>query len=238
MKTKDQNSRRKIYIGIIIGAIIILLFMMPVFYIHKVDVVNNSVYSKEDIIEAAQIKEKHILDFSYIRVEDKIKQLPYIEDAKIEYVFPGKLKIEVMEKKPFAYLDFSGGHICVNEQGQVIEQTNVKRHELPTIKGVSFDRFKVGEVLEVQELEEWNCAVEVIKHLEKHLFTDKIKAIDVYNIEEIHLYVDNLDVIMGNIGDFDKKIEVLIKIHEEYDMGILDFRAYSTRGEVLLKPIT
>ena len=54
-------------------------------------------------------------------------------------------------------------------------------------------------------------------------YVNKIKKIDVHNMEEIHLYVDKLDVIMGDIGDFDKKIEVLIQIYEEqgFSMGEL-----------------
>ena len=238
MKTKDQILDKKHYIGIIIGLIVVLLLMMPVFYINKIDVVNNNFYSSEEIIVASEVGEKHMLDFSYTKAEDKIEVLPYIEKADIKYIFPGKIEINIVEKKPFVYLDFMGSYVCVNENAQVIEQTNTRKHELPVVKGIECEKFIVGDTLQIDNMDKWLCVVKIIEYLQKYSFANKIEAIDVYDIEEIHLYVDNLDAIMGNIGDFDKKIKVLIKIHQDYDMGILDFRAYSTRGDVLFKPIT
>ena len=74
----------------------------------------------------------------------------------------------------------------------------------------------------------------------KYDYVDKVKEIDVHNIEEIHLYVDKLDVIMGDIGDFDKKLEVLIQTYEVkgYSMGELDISRWAKTKQATLKRIT
>ncbi len=238
MKRKQQKKKTKLYIGIIVGIVLLLLFMMPVFYVNKIEIKNNHYYTQEDIIETIGIQNNHFFDLSFKKAKSKLLELPYIQDVKISYRFPGKLEINIVEKSPYAYVNFSGNYICLNKNAQVIEQSAKKYHELPVISGLKFESFKIGEVLPIQNEEQWLCATDVLRYLEKHKFIDKVSKIDVYNLEEIHLYVDKLDVIMGDIGDFDKKIEVLIKIHEEYNMGVLDFRSYAKRGEVLLKPIT
>ena len=76
--------------------------------------------------------------------------------------------------------------------------------------------------------------------LTKYDYVEKITEIDVHNIEEIHLYVDKLDVIMGDIGDFDKKIEVLIQTYEVegYSMGELDISKWIKTKQATLTRIT
>ena len=212
--------------------------MMPIFYINEIQVKNNHFYTAEDIIQTAGIQKKHFFDLSFNEAKKQLLELPYIKEVKLNYIFPGKLEIDVVEKSPFAYVEFSGNYICLNENGQVIEQSPKMYHELPIIQGLKFDSFKIGEVLPIQNNEEWLCATEVIRYLEKHQYIKEVSKIDVYNLEEIHLYVYKLNVIKGDISDFDKKIEVLIKVHAEYNMGILDLSTFAKRGEAFLNPIT
>ena len=236
-----MKKRTKKYIGIIIGILVLLFFMMPIFYIQEIEVRSNKYYSAEDIIEASGMGEKHLLDLAYFDATDRLMTLPYIEKVDIKYKFPGKVIINLVEKAPFAYTLFKGTYLCLNEQGQVIEQSQKKHHELPIIDGLKFNYFKNAETLPLLNQDNWLTAVEVIKSMEKYDYVDKISKIDIHNIEEIHLYVDKLDVIMGDIGDFDKKIEVLIQIYEVngFTMGELSIHP-DGKGEIVatLTPIT
>lgn len=230
----------KVKIGIIIGIIVILILMMPICYVQKVEVYHNQFYTKEEIIKTSGIENKHLLDLGYFSMKEKISALPYIANVNIKYQWPGKIIIDITEKAPFAYVDFNGTYLCLNQQGQVIEQTQERYHEVPLIAGIKFSSFKNGETLPIENEDLWFVAQEAIEKLHKHDYLSKISKIDVHNIEEIHLYVDNLDVIMGDIGDFDKKIETLIQIHdkEDYTMGYLDLSVAVTKKEAYISPIT
>lgn len=241
---EQKIKKTKKYVGIIMGILVLLFFMMPICYIREIEVTNNQYYSVEEIIQAAAIEQGHLLDFSYLAAEENIMSLPYIAKVEIEYKFPGKIKINLVEKAPFAYVTFKGTYLCLNEQGQVIEQSQKKHHNLPVIDGLKFEFFKNAETLPILNQDNWLTAVQVIQELENYDYVDKINEIDVHNIEEIHLYVDKLDVIMGDIGDFDKKIEVLIQVYEVngYSMGELTMTpSLSASGKeylCTLKPIT
>ena len=109
---------------------------------------------------------------------------------------------------------------------------------IPVVDGLSFSEFKIGEMLGIQNDDAFLAVRDMINVLKEYEYVDKVKEIDVYNLEEIHLYVDNLDVIMGEIGDFDKKLQWLIATHETYDMGILDLSQVVKSGQASLRPIT
>jgi len=236
-----MKNNKKIYIGIISGIIIILFFMMPIFYVQSVEVENNHFYKSEEIIETAGIAQKHFLDLNFFTAKKNIDNMPYIAKCKVNYHFPGKIIITVAEKAPFAYVRFKGTYLCINEQGQVIEQTQQKYHELPIIVGLEFESFKDTETLPIINQDTWLIAQELVKGLGKYDYVSKVSKIDVHNIQEIHLYVDKLDVIMGDIGDFDKKIETLIVVHDQegYTMGQFDLSGVNTKlNAAYLRPIT
>ena len=241
LSMKEQMKKnKKVYIGIIGGILLILFFMMPIFYVQSVSVNNNHYYKTEEIVEIAGLKSKHFLDFNYFTAENKIKSLPYIASAKVSYKFPGKIMIEVAEKAPFAYVEFKGTYLCINERGQVIEQTQQKYHSIPVIDGLDFESFINGETLPITNQDTWLIAKEIVDGLGEYEYTAKVSEVDVHNIEEIHLYVDKLDVIMGDIGDFDKKIETLIAVHDEngYTMGRLNLSVVNTKlNAAYLEPI-
>ena len=228
------------YIGIIVGIVSILLFMMPICYVQSVEVSNNKYYTDEEIIEASGIENKHLLDLAYFSAKNRLLDLAYIGKVNIHYKFPGKIVIDVVEKAPFAYVKFKGDFLCLNEQGQVIEQSQEKYHEIPVIDGLKFESFTVSETLPILNQDDWFVAQEVMTELIKYNYVDKVIEMDVHNIEEIHLYVDKLDVIMGDIGDFDKKIEVLIQVYEVegYSMGELDISGWTKTGDATLRRIT
>lgn len=237
-----MNFRKKL--GIILGIFILLFFMMPIFYIREIKVTNNRYYSDEEIIKMSGISHGNFLDFSYISATKAIDTLSYIDESHVNYVFPGKIVIDVVENAPFVYVQFKGTYLCLNEQGQVIEQTQKRKHKIPVIEGLKFEAFKSGEVLPILNQDNWLLVIEVIHHLKDHQFEQKVDRIDIHNMEEIHLYVNKLDVIMGGIKDFSKKIDILIKVYEVNDFTIGELTIASdlennTDGYLcILKPLT
>ncbi|WP_054740581.1 cell division protein FtsQ/DivIB [Cellulosilyticum ruminicola] len=237
-KYNIKKPKKKIYIGMIIGLILIALLSMPIWNIKDIKVENNGYYSKEEIIEASGIKTHSIWDLSFSHARKEIMKLSYIKNVDIKYNFPGNVIIKVVENAPFMYVPFSGSYLCLNEQGQVVSQTNNLSNPIPLVSGLNFSEFKIGEILAIQNDDAFLASKELINTLHEYTYEDKVKEIDVYNLEEIHLYVDNLDVIMGGIGDFDKKLQWLIATHKNYDMGILDLSQVVKSGQASLRPIT
>lgn len=239
MKREKEGVKKRFIYGIsilILAGIIILL--LPIWNVSLIDVENNNYYTKEEILEASKLQEgMHILSMRKKQAISKIKALPYIKNVTIVYRFPGKLTITVDEVEHIGYVPFFGTYLSLDAGGQVIAQVNEKKGDLPVIEGLIFDEFKIGDKLVIQNEDNFLTAVEIIRSLKKYNFTANVKTIDLTDIDEIHLYVEKLDVIIGNMRDFDKKIEWLIQTHKHYAMGVLDL-SYIEHGQAILKPLT
>ncbi|MDF2612572.1 MAG: FtsQ-type protein [Clostridia bacterium] len=215
----------------------IVILALPIWNVTDVEVRDNDWYSDEEIVQVSMIKNNNILSLSLKEAKSNLLKLPYIKNAVIKYYFPGKVIIKLSERKPLGYVPFMGTYLCIDDEGRVIEQTTDMHTRLPVIQGLDFDEFKVQETLPVENEDNLLCSIELIEALRKHKYHEKVKGLDVYDLEQIHLYVDNLDVIIGNIGDFDKKLQWLIETHEAYDMGVLDLSNIKN-GQATLSPIT
>ncbi|WP_069997558.1 cell division protein FtsQ/DivIB [Cellulosilyticum sp. I15G10I2] len=238
MNKYNRNSlKKKVYMGIMFVVLISIILTLPIWNITSIEVEGNNWYTDEEIVNLCEIKDKHILNISFEEVKNNLLKLPYIKEVAVKYVFPSHISIKILEREPLGYVPFMGTYLCLDEQGQVIEQTNKKEVSLPIIKGLDFSEYKVGEALPIQNEDYLLCSLQIIRSLKKYNYEKKVKIIDIYNLEQIHLYVDNLDVIIGNIGDFDKKLQWLIQTHEVYDMGVLDLSNIKN-GQAILSPIT
>ncbi|PHV71093.1 hypothetical protein CS063_07115 [Sporanaerobium hydrogeniformans] len=237
MRTRDNVFAKKIMYAIgIVSILMITLSVLPIWQVTKIIVKDSQYYSEEDIKKVLKLEGEPLWGMSKKKLKEQLKKLPYVEDSQIDYSFPGKIQICLIEKVPYGYVPFMGTYLCIDEKGQVIEQVNSVVQKLPIIRGLVFNAFKIGEVLPLESEDALLIAVELINILKKYNYTQKVTGIDIYNLEQIHLYVDNLDVIIGNIQHFEEKLQWLIKIHETHDMGVLNL-SQIPNGQVVLSPI-
>lgn len=221
----------------LIGMLGISIFFLPLWQIREIQIEGSHYYSETDLLKTADFKTHvHRLSLNLKKSTAKIKQLPFIKDVTIDYVFPYVIDMKVIERRPIGYIKFLDMYVCIDEEGYVLEQSQQKKLELPVIEGISSEQFVVGEKLQSDKSYEMQVLQQMIKTLNKYNFLEKVDGIQLANIDEIHLYVDRLDVIIGNIRDFDKKIKWLMEVYQHYDMGILDVSLLEA-GQVVLKPM-
>lgn len=239
MKYKIGKIQKKIiYLSFIVGLMGIVLLLLPVWNIQSVNILDTSYYTDEEIQEVMGIKKgMHILGISKRSSLKELKKLAYIKDASIEVDFPSTVNILIEESTPLGYVPFNGTYLCVGNDGQVLAQNDKPKLDLPIIVGLKFNKFKINEKLAIMNDDNFMIVVEMITTLRKYDFLDKVDTIDISNVEQIHLYVDKLDVIIGNIREFDKKIMWLTQVYKDYTIGILDLSMIQM-GHAILTPLT
>lgn len=224
----------------ILGFFIVLLIailMLPICDIKTITINNNQFYSDDEIIKKVNLSVgMNIFSVSKRGVIKSLNELPFISEAELHYKFPSEIIINVEEVEPIGYVPFSGTYLCIDIRGYVIQETTKKVLELPTIEGLLFDSFKMNSKLSIKNEDAMLGAVDIVRVLNKYEFTNHIDSIDISDMEQIHLYVDNLDVIIGTIKDLDKKIQWLMTIQGQC-VGTLDLSNIESE-EFLLKPLT
>ena len=76
----------------------------------------------------------NILLFDINAVQERLQTIPWVKSAQVRKVFPSSLKVDVLERKPFALLE-DGGLALVDEDGVVLEkETSPSEWDLPIIR--------------------------------------------------------------------------------------------------------
>ena len=131
------------------------------------------------------------------------------------------------------YVPYVDYFLNIDMDGRVLYITSTVNDNLPVIEGLKFNRFILGGYLETDNDEAFNTIAMLVKLFEKYGLDEKvINKIDVANLDDIHLYTNNVDVAFGSHKDADKKIrtlkEILANLHvAENIKGLLDIRVIS-----------
>ena len=237
--------KRKDHIRFAVGLIFacsiigIALFSTSILRVSIVHIEGSQHYDEEKIMSAAGLsKGMHILQVNKKRSVKGLLKLAYLDGAKVDTIFPNTLQIIINERKPIGYVPFTGTYLSIDKTGKVIDQTQYQEvHNLPIIEGLKFDKFVLGEQLEVENEEVIMAIIEMSTLMEKYnLLNEEIK-IDVGDPNGIRLYINSLDVIIGEISNLDKKIQWLCGIIDQHQMGILDLTNIN-KGQAIMSPLT
>ena len=118
-KNRRAKTRLKILIFVFVLALcLVFLLFAPMFNIKSIEVEGSSRYTVEKIIEKSGIvigengfrklrmKPEAILDLRLLDSEEKIGQLPYVKTCIVKIVFPDRIKIQITEREPAAFILF------------------------------------------------------------------------------------------------------------------------------------
>lgn len=219
-KTKakpKKKSRFKFFftLTIIIFGIVLLL-LSPIFDVGKIDILGNSKVSVATIKQVAGLDTTvNIFSVNSSKVIAKLEEIPYIKSAYISKTYPNSLSIEIAERKVCGYINYKEMdiYILIDEEGMVLETKTYVEQKLPIIVGLTFEGFSVGEILKTENQNSFESVVILSKLFEKYGLED-VGKMDVSDIEDIHLYIDNIDILFGGMTEVDKKLQDL--------RGILD----------------
>lgn len=221
------------------GMIGILLFGTSILRVKTISVEGSDFYSDEEIMAKAGVSlGMHIFELNRKRSIQQVAALPYVESVELKRTFPHTLEFKIIQRKPIGYVPFSGTYLSIDKFGRVIDQTQSQEiGKLPVIEGLKFEKFVLGEQLDVENEEIIPAIIEMATLMEKYNLLGRGIRIDVANPNKIHLYINSLDVIIGEINSLDKKIQWLCEIIDQYHMGVLDLSNIN-KGQAIMSPLT
>ncbi len=229
-KKKNKSKRKlrwlKLVIELIImGACIVLLAISPLFNIREIEVYGSEHYNKEEIKNASGIvigsngfkavgsDLRNIFTFRDGKAEINIlKSCPYVKDVKAVFNITGVIKVKITERKPIGVIQYLGTNLLVDDQAYVIDTIpNGQKTGVPFLKGLSFNRFKLGQALKLSDKNAIDSAVALIEAIKKNdaentafdiKLIKSINYIDISDSEKVTVGVNTkLDVNFGNIQD-------------------------------------
>ena len=235
---------QKVLIGCVLGLVVVIgILLSPVFALKSVAAEGASHYTAEQLCAMIGLNEgDNILFFGKGKAAQVLEQDPYIADAKLSMRVPDTIIIEVKERKVRGYVPYMGSYLYIDEAGRVLDVQEACHEALPVVKGLAFGSFTLGEVIPVENPEALDVVLQISQMMEKYELLDIVVEIDVSNPKSIHAYVNQVQIIFGDMENGDTKIrymaEVMKTIPEE-DRGTLDLSELDKpNGTVVFRYLT
>lgn len=178
---------------LIIAGGITFALVSPIFDIQDIQIVNNEQVSSETIISLSGLsKGNNIFQYRTSKVEKQIKENPYIEEVKIDRVFPNEVKITIEERQKRFSLAFLNGYAYLTTQGYILEITNDPA-DYPIIQGASTpeEQIVAGNRLETNDLEKLGVVIQIMDAAKSCELDSKVTSIDMSDKNEYSIIMES-----------------------------------------------
>lgn len=212
-------GRNRFYLFLCICFLLVvclLILFSPVFTVTTVEITGNNKLSVETVRNVTGLnKMPNIFAFSSYRAKKALKADQYVEKVDIVKEYPDHVKVSITERRLSGYVEYMGRYLYIDENGRVLEVAYQFTQRLPVIVGLTFQEFNVGQILEVDNQSSFDTVVTLARLFNKYDMQTDIIRVDVSKVDNIHLYIYNIDVEFGDIKDADMKIRTLKEIMEK-----------------------
>ncbi|MCH5324525.1 MAG: FtsQ-type POTRA domain-containing protein [Eubacterium sp.] len=250
-KTDDKNlpQRRKklssyllyyIIFAVVAVGIICVLSTTVLFNIGEITVSGETQYDEKDVIRLSGVEEgQNLITLDTAEIERKlIKQLPYVDEVKVNKRLPATLEISLTPAEAVANVSKGSAYYLVSRNGRIMD-TSLKKPNSKYVTVVGFDPEYAsdGDFLTVTDEGNRNLLAKLLKCAKQYsgaddntdssaarkydiMFSliedceavgiaDKIKQIDISNIYNIKLNYDNrLTLELGEYTEVQFKLTI------------------------------
>jgi cell division septal protein FtsQ len=228
-----------IWTFITLALVFVALCFFPYFNIANIEVNGIESLSEEQVTQMCGLdKSCNLFAFNTVKAKNKLMENHYVKDVSFKKSLPQTLVINVTEYKVRGYIPYMNSYLYIDEEGRVLDSRRDMISQLPIVTGLSFDGFTLGEVLETDNPGTYAAVEELSKLFAKYELLGDVIKVDVSDTDNIHLYVNKLDVKFGDFDDANKKIVTLNEILKQVDTsvaGVLDLTTVNTNSSSTYK---
>jgi hypothetical protein len=199
-------------IGVFVLAVILFL-LSPYFYINEINVHGSETIAENEILSRAGIESgTNIFVYNTKEARKRIMENLYIDSVVFD--------------------------LYIDENGRVIEINSTYTEPLPVVVGLRFDRFRLGDILEVEDTFAFRSVVRYARLLYQYQLMDRISRIDVSDSSNTRVFFHQIEFNVGDDWEADEKVRSMEEIinnlpNAELIRGFVDLR--EIRAQYVLK---
>ncbi len=200
----------------IIGLTLMLVILsLSIIKIDKVVVSGNSWYNDEEI-EALVFAKPLDRYFLYSFIKDKLnkkKNIPFIQEYRLDWKSPSQVEIVVYEKRILAAVNYMNLYMYFDKDGMVLESSAEKIDKIPVIEGLELSSIVLYNKLPVKDEYVFSRLVSLAQSLSNYnIFAERILL---YSQNQVNLYIGDIEVHFGVLNDIEEKTADLNNIFPE-----------------------
>ena len=226
----------KFKLAVAAGAVslsIILFLLSPFFSVQEIIISGYDFVGRMEINSRLDIgSTDNLLTINTRAARRRLMENLYIGSVTFRRDFPGRLYVDVQERRLTAYVEhMPGSFLFIDEFGRVLEVRTYITINRPIVTGLNFVKFALGEILEVPDSAAFGVVVHYAQLLNRYGITYRVSHIDVSDINNTRIRIGHLEFNVGNINNGDEKIRTIVEILRQLP------DAESMRGFVDLREI-
>lgn len=216
-RVQRKQRKRRLFLKIILFLVVIVSAIVwslntSFFAVKTIEVEGTEILKNEDVISDSKIElGENIIKASKKDIQIEIEKNSYVKTAKISKKLPGKIKIEIDERKPYMQIPYNYSFAILDDEGIVLEYSQDKVQNITVLEDFQWTYVNAGESL----FSEDNKAIPLDFFNDEELsnIVSKINKI-VYDREDnlkIFLY-NGIEVEFGSSLDLKYKLRMLEEI--------------------------
>ncbi len=249
--TQKQLKIRRILIYSSIFAVVLIigliLSLTVLFKTEKIEVVGDEYYYEEQVIAFSSVELQQNIFIATLgsTPEDIVENLPYVEDADVNFNIPDTVTINITNAIPAYIIKNGDGYLLISSKGRILDNVLTNEDKLPELKCDKLISTKVGDYVSFEDKNVPDILEEVSNSLRENKF-ENIVGFDITDTANITLNYDNrIEINIGLPEDIDYKIRTAMTIiDEKLDpnktgtvTGTLDVSACNTTKMSHYKPL-
>lgn len=216
--------QQKKFINIILVIITIIMFFLgilvsPKYRIATTEINGLTLLNEREVFQQLGITdETHILSVSAKDLKSKLSNNFYVKDLTIKRTFPDILTINIKERELIGYVPYVQQFLYIDTEGIVVDSQSEYTNPLPLIEGLNFSNFTLGEQILVDNNNAFTVAMQITNIMYEKDILNNVVRFDISDINDIHLYIGEVDVIFGSPENITTKINTLEEIFKSLSL--------------------
>lgn len=204
-------------LGVIFAIVLLIGILLFAIQIKEIEVTGNKHYTEEQIVDLI-FDETWSKNSAYCYYENNFqepKSIPFIEEYKVEFQSPTKVRVVVYEKSVVGYVSYMSSYMYFDKDGIIVESSGEQLPGIPWITGMEF-----GHIVLHQPLPVGNQSIfDQILNLTQVLSVNGVKVdkINYNSFLEAELTIGDIVVELGNDENLNGKVSELSDILPEIE---------------------
>ena len=181
----------------------------------QIELNGNHIVSREAVLqEFVHDRNRSLLRISLDTRRSEIEQIPWVESATVQRILPNRLRVEVIERTPIAFVRNGSELNLIDAHGVILDRPQGEDLLFPIVSGVSEDLPREQREKRMQTYQEFLKDAELVKVGS----SDHVSEVDLSNPRDLRVVMtglasgDNAQAVTIHFGsnDFRNKYRMLV----------------------------
>jgi cell division protein FtsQ len=155
----------------------------------QIEVSGNSIVTREAVLQSFLRDRNHsILRVPLDTRRSELEQLPWVESASVQRLLPNRLRVELTERTPIAFLKLGNELALIDAQGVILDRPEGQDNHFPIVTGVNEDLPREQREKRMQVYQEFMKDVDLVRPGA----IDRVSEIELANPKDLRAVITGL----------------------------------------------